>query len=220
MPVATIKSLAKQLPQLQLLNGYGATETTAPATLMPASRWRDVRQCRRHSSLRPDKDRRRQWSGVAARHSWRTACRPPDRWWRRGYWRRPDANASEFVDGFWRSGDIGTMNVARVRQDLDHKDMMSRGGFKIFSAEVENVLSGMPGVLECAVVGRPDPVLGEQLHAIVVVGDTGQVEAQAIMNFCAQHLSDYKVPETVTVQASPLPRNANGKVRKQEFRTL
>ena len=220
MPVATIESLAKQLPQLQLLNGYGATETTAPATLMPASRWRDhvdsvgvTVPCGRIKIV--DDNGQESPPGTAGEL---LIAGPMVA---RGYWRRPDANASEFVDGFWRSGDIGTMDAEGFVRILDRKkDMISRGGFKIFSAEVENVLSGMPGVLECAVVGRPDPVLGERVHAIVVVGDTGQVEAQAIMNFCAQHLSDYKVPETVTVQASPLPRNANGKVRKQEFRTL
>jgi acyl-CoA synthetase (AMP-forming)/AMP-acid ligase II len=95
--------------------------------------------------------------------------------------------------------------------------MINRAGYKIYSAEVENVMSYHPGVLECAVVGRPDPVLGERVQAFVVPRDAG-VTAEAIRAFCAERMADYKVPETIELTSEPLPRNANGKVQKARLR--
>ncbi|MHC4046677.1 AMP-binding enzyme [Bradyrhizobium sp. 23AC] len=96
--------------------------------------------------------------------------------------------------------------------------MINRGGFKVFSAEVENILCSLDGVLECAIVGRADPVLGERVHAIVVVPEGSALAEMDAKAFCAERLSDYKVPETVTLRTIPLPRNANGKVLKAELR--
>jgi acyl-CoA synthetase (AMP-forming)/AMP-acid ligase II len=136
-----------------------------------------------------------------------------------GYWRRPDANQSEFVDGFWRSGDIGAVNADGFVRVLDHKkDMINRGGFKVFSAEVENVLCNLDGVLECGIVGRAEPVLGERVHAVVDVPEGSLLAEATVKAFCAERLSDYEVPETVTLRTLPLPRNANGKVSKSELR--
>ena len=98
------------------------------------------------------------------------------------------------------------------------KDMINRAGFKIFSAEVENVLSGLQGVVECAIVGRPDPVLGERVHAFIVARDATSLTAKDVHDFCASRLSDYKVPETVSIDCAPLPRNANGKIQKAVLR--
>ena len=98
------------------------------------------------------------------------------------------------------------------------KDMINRGGFKVFSAEVENVLCGLEGVLECAIVGRDDPVLGQRVHAVVVVQDDSAVTAQTVRTFCAERLADYKVPEIISLRTKPLPRTANGEVLKSQLR--
>ena len=95
--------------------------------------------------------------------------------------------------------------------------MINRGGYKIFSAEVENALAYHPAIAECAVVGRPDPVLGERVCAFVLPKSEG-VTAEEIRRFCAERMADYKVPELVTLIAEPLPRNANGKVQKAVLR--
>jgi long-chain acyl-CoA synthetase len=138
-----------------------------------------------------------------------------------GYWNRPDANASEFIDGFWRSGDIGSMDAAGFVKVFDRKkDMLNRGGFKVFCAEVENTICGLDGVAECAVIGRPDPVLGERVHAIVVPRAAGVLSQDDVREFCAKRMSDYKVPEIVTLRSEPLPRNANGKIQKAVLRQL
>ena len=136
-----------------------------------------------------------------------------------GYWQRSDANKSEFVNGFWRSGDIGSMDADGFVRVFDRKkDMINRGGFKVFSAEVENVLASLEGVLECAIIGRDDPVLGQRVHAIVVVPHESTLTAKDVQEFCADRLADYKVPEVITLRTIPLPRNANGKVLKPALR--
>jgi len=83
---------------------------------------------------------------------------------------------------------------------------------------VENVLCQHSQVLEAAVVGRPDDVLGERVHAFVTARDAAMPDAHALRRFCAERLADYKVPETYTLDTAPLPRNANGKLLKRELR--
>ena len=217
MPEATIDALAQKLPNLILSNAYGATETTSPTTLMPLG----------ENPKHPDsvgqavpcgEVRIMDEAGKPA-----PAGTPGEIWVRgpmvvKGYWNRPEANEASFTDGFWHSGDIGSIDADGFVRVFDRvKDMINRGGYKIFSAEVENALSYHPGVVECAVVGRPDPVLGERVHAFVLPRD-GSVTADDIRRFCAERMADYKVPETVDLVAEPLPRNANGKVLKPVLR--
>ena len=94
--------------------------------------------------------------------------------------------------------------------------MINRGGLKIYSAEVESVLAGHAGVVESAIIARPCPVLGERVHAVVVTRDA--VSSETLRAWCAERLSDYKVPETMLLTKDPLPRNANGKVLKRQLR--
>ena len=96
------------------------------------------------------------------------------------------------------------------------KDMINRGGYKIYSVEVENALMSFAGVVEAAVVAQPCPVLGERVHAFVVAAPG--VQPADLKRHCAKLLADYKVPEGITLRAEPLPRNANGKLLKRELR--
>lgn len=137
-----------------------------------------------------------------------------------GYWRNPEATADSFVEGYWRSGDIGVCDADGFVTLLDRaKDLVNRGGFKIFSVEVENVLAAHASVLEAAVVARPCPVLGERVHAFVVAS-VGFADAEALRRHAAAQLADYKVPETITFLGEPLPRNAGGKVLKRDLRRM
>jgi O-succinylbenzoic acid--CoA ligase len=114
-----------------------------------------------------------------------------------GYWDNPDATANGFADGCWRSGDLGSLDAQGLVRLFDRiKDMINRGGFKIYSVEVENAIMGMAGVIEAAVVGQPCPVLGERVHAHVYAPNSG-VDAAAVRAYCATQLADYKVPEQV-----------------------
>jgi long-chain acyl-CoA synthetase len=97
------------------------------------------------------------------------------------------------------------------------KDMINRGGLKIYSAEVESVLAGHPAVVESAIVAKPCPVLGERVHAVIVIRDR-TLNGETLRAWCSERLSDYKVPETIALTMEPLPRNANGKVMKKQLR--
>jgi acyl-CoA synthetase (AMP-forming)/AMP-acid ligase II len=136
----------------------------------------------------------------------------------RGYWNNPAATASEFTGGFWHSGDLGTVDEDGFVSVLDRKkDMLNRGGHKIYTAEVEAVLAGHPDVVESAVVGKPCPVLGERVHAYIVTRHT-ETRAESLRAHVAERLADYKVPETMHLSTEPLPRNSNGKVLKRQLR--
>jgi O-succinylbenzoic acid--CoA ligase len=225
MPRSMIEALAERLPRMTPMNAYGSTETTSPATLMPIGE----QAAHLESVGRP----------VACAHivvvddDGREV--PPGETGElliggpmvvRGYWDNPDASAAGFIAGYWRSGDLGSFDAeGYVRIHDRKKDMINRGGYKIWSIEVENTLVGFPGVIEAAAVGVPCPVLGERVHAFVHMDPAARAAAgeaaalaEAMRRFCAERLADYKVPETVGLSETPLPRNANGKLLKREMR--
>ena len=217
MPEATIAELARKLPRLQLSNAYGATETTSPTTMMPlgetAGHEASVGQVVPCGEVRVVDENGRDVPPGASGEIWiRGPMVVP------GYWNKPEANAASFTDGFWHSGDVGSLDEQGFLRIFDRlKDMINRGGYKIFSAEVENALAYHPGIAECAVVGRPDPVLGERVCAFVLPKGAG-ISAAELRSFCAERMADYKVPEIVELVREPLPRNANGKVQKAILR--
>lgn len=217
MPTPTIEKLAARCPRLQLINAYGATETTSPSTIMPPrftpTHGHSVGIAAPGVDLIVVDDAGREVRRGEVGEIWIRGAHVV-----KGYWNNPTATADGFTAGFWHSGDVGSVDDDGFVQVLDRKkDMINRGGYKIFTAEVETVLVACPGVVECAVVAVPCPVLGERVHAFVVT-DGDDPAAQAIRAWCAARLSDYKVPETLTLQVEPLPRNANGKVMKRVLR--
>ena len=217
MPVATIDELAEALPGLTLQNAYGATETTSPATMIPAGLTRahvdSVGVALPTADIRVMDDEGREVAMGATGELWIGGPMVVP-----GYWANPQTTASEFTAGYWHSGDMGSIDEQGFVRIADRKkDMLNRGGFKIYSVEVENVLMGWPGVVEAAIVGKPCPVLGERVHAFVHAPSL-QPDDAALKRHCAAQLADYKVPESFTWSAEPLPRNANGKVMKRLLR--
>jgi len=221
MPVATIDALTARLPGLTLLNAYGATETTSPATMMPMGQTRahadSVGVALPAADIRVMDDQGRELPPGEPGELWIGGPMVVP-----GYWANPEATAASFTAGYWHSGDLGSVDAQGYVRVFDRKkDMLNRGGFKIYSVEVENVLMAWPGMVEAAIVGRPCPVLGERVHAFVHVapGTPGAAgDTAALRAFCAERLADYKVPETVTWCDAPLPRNANGKLMKRLLR--
>ncbi len=136
-----------------------------------------------------------------------------------GYWRDPDATAEAFTaDGWYRTGDIGRLTHDGYLYILDRaRDMVISGGENVFPAEVEAVLASHPCVAEVAVIGRPDPVWGEAVHAVVRTAAGAQVSAEEIIAFCRDRLAHFKCPKSVEF-SGPLPRTATGKVLKRELR--
>ncbi len=217
MPTPTIEKLAERCPGLQLINAYGATETTSPSTMMPprftATHGHSVGIAVPGADILVVDDLGRELPPGEVGEIWIGGPHVV-----KGYWNNPKATADGFTAGYWHSGDVGCIDAEGFVQVLDRKkDMINRGGYKIFTAEVETVLVACPGIIECAVVAVPCPVLGERVHAFAVTGPDGP-SSDAIRTWCAARLSDYKVPETLTVQVDPLPRNANGKVMKRILR--
>jgi acyl-CoA synthetase (AMP-forming)/AMP-acid ligase II len=97
------------------------------------------------------------------------------------------------------------------------KDIINRGGEKVSSVEVEAVLLAAPGVADAAVLAVPDDVMGEKVGA-VLVADQGQVDIDAVIARCRDHLADFKVPQYTTVVTEALPPNAGGKLLKNQLR--
>jgi long-chain acyl-CoA synthetase len=217
MPEATIARLAEALPNLQLMNAYGATETTAPTTVMPLGHTErhpeSVGQAVPCAEVRIMDEAGREVPRGETGEVWIKGPMVVP-----GYFANDTATQNAFVAGFWRSGDIGAIDEAGYLRVFDRlKDMINSAGYKVFSAEVENVLSGHPQIVEAAVVARPDPVLGEKVHAFITARGKGLSE-EDVRAFCRARLADYKVPEFVTITSDPLPRNAIGKLQKDVLR--
>lgn len=219
MPSATIKRLAETLPALTLVNCYGSTETSSPATLLPfgdiAAHPESVGQVLPCADLLVmGEDGRELTPGETGEIYIAGPMVVP------GYWDNPEANRTSFAGGYWISGDLGSKGSDDYVHVFDRKkDMINRAGFKVYCIEVESVLSQHPAVIESAVIGKPDPVLGERVHAFIYM-DNRQADAAELRAYCADRLSDYKIPDAITFLDAPLPRNANGKILKTALRDL
>ena len=221
LPEHVHKQFAERVPGLNIVNAYGATETTSPSTVMPFG----MMEGRLDSIGQPvpgcvivvmDEQGRE----VATGESGELWIGGPHIV--KNYWGNPKATAEGITSGFWHSGDIGSKDAEGFIRIFDRKkDMIIRGGLKIFSSEVEGVIMEFPGIVESAVVSKPCPVLGERVHCFVhgnfEAGKSGEVP-DALRAFLTKRLADYKVPETVIVSLDPLPRNANGKIIKRQLR--
>ncbi len=135
-----------------------------------------------------------------------------------GYWRRPEANAKEFTDGWFHTGDAAKIDAEGDLWIVDRwKDMYISGGENVYPAEVENVLYAIPGVAEAAVVGMPDDRWGEVGCAFIARKPGAAVSAGDVIDWCQGKLARFKIPARVEFVAA-LPRNATGKVLKRELR--
>ncbi len=133
----------------------------------------------------------------------------------KGYYKRPDATAEAMVNGWFRTGDIGRIDADGNVFVIDRKkEMLLRGGFNVYPAEVERVIFEHPAVQEVAVVGVPDDYLGEEVKAIVVLCDGAAATAEEITEHCKAHLAAYKYPRIIEFRAE-LPKGPTGKVLKK-----
>ncbi|NPC98570.1 class I adenylate-forming enzyme family protein [Nocardioides sp. zg-DK7169] len=134
-----------------------------------------------------------------------------------GYW--PDGSEGPGSDGWWATGDVGLIDAAGDLSLVDRvEDLVIVSGFNVYPVEVEEVLAGLDGVTEAAVVGAPDELTGEAVVAYVVAPgrDPGEVEA-AVRARCAQRLARFKQPSRIEV-VEELPRTVTGKVQKGRLR--
>nr|WSZ96532.1 acyl--CoA ligase [Streptomyces sp. NBC_00857] len=137
----------------------------------------------------------------------------------RGYWQDEAATAEAFSpDGWFRTGDLATVQDGRVSIVDRIKDMIVRGGENVYCVEVEAVLHDHPDVTDAAVLGVPHPVLGEEVAAVVRLGPGARTDTEELRAHVAGRLAAFKVPAHVLVREEPLPRNQVGKILKRELR--
>ena len=133
----------------------------------------------------------------------------------RFYYKDPDATAELFRGDWLHTGDLGKFDADGYLYVVGRiKDVIIRGGFNIYASDVEGALYEHPEVREAAVVGKPHPVLGEDIAAYVVLKDGATVTPDELIVHCKEQLADYKVPRSIEIRAE-LPRNATGKVLKR-----
>lgn len=209
-----VERIKKRFPQARVGNGFGLTETSSIATFLPHE------QAAEHAdsvgfaapvvdvSL-ADVDP----AGGVGELLIRGANVAP------GYWNKPEATATAFVDGWLHTGDLARIDGEGLVYIVDRaKDMINRGGENVYSVEVENALAGAPAVADVAVIGVPDPVMGEKVGAVVVPIPGAAFDVQAVIGYLEPRLADFKIPQYFAVRTDPLPRNPGGKLLKRQLR--
>jgi long-chain acyl-CoA synthetase len=139
----------------------------------------------------------------------------------RGYWNNPEATAQAFTDGWFHTGDLGTVRDGLIYVVDRMKDVVIRGGENIYCAEVEAALFEHPAVGDVAIVGIPHDSLGEEAVAIVHLRpgtEPGHAAAEDLRGHVRERLAAFKVPAYIVFRDTPLPRTPSGKVLKRDLR--
>ncbi len=205
--------IMEAFPNARVGNGFGLTETSSVATFLPHE----------YSGIRPDSvgfaapvvdlDLFEADSGGVGE----LLVRGPNVV--KGYWNKPEATASTFVNGWLHTGDLARIDADGFVQIVDRKkDMVNRGGENVYCVEVENALCAYPAVYECAVMGVPDAMMGEKVGAVIVLKPGAKAEPEEIREFLKGRLADFKIPQFMAIRADPLPRNPGGKILKPRLR--
>ncbi|MDH3237778.1 MAG: AMP-binding protein, partial [Deltaproteobacteria bacterium] len=138
----------------------------------------------------------------------------------RGYWGMPGKTQESFVEGWFRSGDLGYQDLqdgGRLYLVGRAKELIITGGYNVYPKEVETILESHEAVKESAAVGLPDEEFGEKVVAIVVLKEgMGSLLPEALIEHCKRRLASYKCPRQIMIVAE-LPRNAMGKIQKNRI---
>jgi long-chain acyl-CoA synthetase len=215
----TLRRAHEAFPGARLLHIYGATETAPIATtLLGVETVLDAPQARSCGQpavgvdveIRTPEGRR-----AAAGEVGEVVVRGPNVMG--AYWNKPEQTADVLVDGWYHTGDLGSMDERAFVYLVDRaKDMIVTGGENVYSTEVEDALYRHPAVLEAAVFGIPDERWGEAVHAVVV--PRAPVTADELITHCRDAIGAYKVPKAIELRSEPLPKSGAGKVLKRELR--
>ena len=201
-------------PNAKLGNGFGLTETTAIATFLPDA-WCATRpETVGFPAPVTEVDLARVDPATGVGELLIRGQNVVD-----GYWNAPERTAETFVDGWLHTGDLARIDADGFVQIVDRlKDMVNRGGENVYCVEVENALVQHPDVFEVAVLGVPDPMMGEKVGAVIVPRPGATPDAAAIRAWALEQIADFKVPQFIVVRDDPLPRNPGGKVLKPSLR--
>jgi acyl-CoA synthetase (AMP-forming)/AMP-acid ligase II len=215
-PPYALRALAEAFPRAALVNGYGLTEGGGSTCTMPPGellrRPGSVGKPVAGASVRIVDDG---GDEVARGEIGEVAIRLAAG--QRSYWNDPEATARTWRDGWVHTGDLGYFDDDGYLYLVDRKkDMINRGGYNVYSIEVESALYEHPDVVEAAVVGVPHDVLGQDVCAVVRLRDgVATLELDAVREFLADRLADYKLPRRLVVREAPLPRSGTHKVDKK-----
>ncbi len=221
MPAAILAQLQRDLPELQLIQGYGMTESCSTVTLLlpedhePGSpRLRSVGK----PALGIQVSTQDEGGNVLPRGQIGEVCVRGGQLMRE-YWNKPDATEEVFQGGWYHTGDAGYIDEDGYLFLVDRvKDMIVTGGENVYSAEVESAISTHPGVAQVAVIGIPHERWGEAVHAIVVPAPGVEVTVEVIIEHARASIAGYKVPKSVDFREEPLPLSGAMKVLKRDLR--
>jgi long-chain acyl-CoA synthetase len=224
MPKALMERALGLLPQAKFYQAYGQTEAGPVLTMLPpeqhqpqgptAERLRSAGRCLSAVEVRildpKGEDVPRRTVGEICARGANVML---------GYWNQPGLTAEALRGGWLHTGDGGFMDEDGYVYVVDRvKDMIISGGENIYSAEVENVVYLLPEVAECAVIGVPHEVWGEQVHAVVRLKAGCDLDEAKLIEHCRKHLAGFKIPRGVEFRSEPLPVSGAGKIMKSELR--
>jgi long-chain acyl-CoA synthetase len=224
MPEGVLRKAIEVMPHVRLMHGYGMTEAAPIVTLLDpkyttlsgpfAGRLKSCGQVALGCEVKVvDADRKEVPRGTTGELAVRGANIMT------GYWNKPDETAAVLENGWYYTGDGAYMDREGFVFIVDRlKDMIISGGENVYSAEVENAISLIPGVGEVAVIGVPDEQWGERVHAIIVAKPGVTLTADDVMTHCRDQIAGYKCPKSVDFRATALPLSGAGKVLKRELR--
>lgn len=217
VPISTITALRNRMPQLRLFDAYGLTETHSPATILTdAEFWRkpgSVGRALPCADLRiVDDEGVEQPAGQPGELLIRGPMITP------GYYNDPAATAAAITNGWLHTGDYARIDDEGYVYLLDRKkDVINRGGNKIYSVELEYLLVSHPAIAQAAAIGIPNALAGEDVAVFIVPAVDTPIDATTIRKWIKQHLADYAVPRHVQI-VDQLPRNRTGKIEKNALR--
>ena len=203
--------------EIRILEGYGLTESTCVSSLEPVLRGPQARVDRAAGPRPADEDRSPPTAApVNDGELGEIVVNGPNVM--AGYLHNQEATASTIRDGWLHTGDVGYVDSDGYFFIVDRaKDMIIRGGENIYPREIEEVLYTHAGVLECAVIGVPHEVRGEEVLAVVAPKPGAELDADELKAYAAERLAAFKVPRRFEIRPE-LPKNATGKINKQPLR--
>jgi fatty-acyl-CoA synthase len=217
MPTEVLREIQKRLPQLRLWNLYGQTEIAPIATVLkPEDQLRKPGSAGRPALNVETRIVNESGADVVVGEIGEILHRSPQLM--RGYYHDDERTKAAFEGGWFRSGDLGTLDDEGYITIVDRrKDMIKSGGENVSSREVEETIYGLAQVSEVAVIGLPHPLWIEAVTAVVVLRSSHTLTSDQLRAHCAVHLAPFKVPKHVLFIDS-LPRNPSGKVLKRQLR--
>jgi long-chain acyl-CoA synthetase len=221
MPTALLDRLLAMLPDIEIHQGYGMTESASVLTWLGAQEHREKGDALR-SVGRPVPGVElciQDAAGTVLPTGERGEVCAKGGNYMTEYWRKPEATEDAFRGGWYHTGDAGYLDGDGYLYLVDRvKDMIVTGGENVYSVEVENAISTHEAVAQVAVIGIPHELWGEAVHAVIVPHEGAVVSAADIMEHARASIAGYKVPKSVEFRSDPLPLSGALKVLKRELR--